>query len=104
MIELVRLTSGSEVHWLLDGAFRARNRRISPAVAVALQEKLDHYGILYEPLMLRPSNQKVLHNLIDYEVRPAWDDHFDATKDAGDDALDDLLDQLDDEVNGQEAA
>lgn len=104
VIELERLISGSEVRWLLSGAFRARNRRISPAVAVAIQEKLDQFGILCEPLMLRPSPEKALHDLIDYEVRPAWDEHFDPTKEAGDDDLDRLLDQLDDEVNGREAA
>lgn len=104
VIELERLTSGSEVRWLLSGAFRARNRRISPAVALAIQDKLDQFGILCEPLMLRPSPEKALHDLIDYEVRPAWDEHFDPTKETGDDDLDRLLDQLDDEVNGREAA
>jgi hypothetical protein len=104
VIELERLTSGSEVRWLLSGAFRARNRRISPTVAVAIQEKLDQFGILCEPLMLRRSADKTLHDLIDYEVRPAWDEHFDPAKEAGDDDLDRMLDQLEDEVHGQPEA
>lgn len=104
VIELERLTSGSEVRWLLSGAFRARNRRVSVSVAKAIQDKLDQFGILTEPLMLRASPDKALHDLIDYEVRPAWDEHFDPAKEAGDDDLDRLLDQLDDEVNGREAA
>ncbi|HEV7334656.1 MAG TPA: hypothetical protein VGO06_01710 [Bosea sp. (in: a-proteobacteria)] len=104
VIELERLTSGSEVRWLLSGAFRARNRRISPTVALAIQEKLDQFGILCEPLMLRQSADKALHNLIDYEVRPAWDERIDATKEPDDESLDHLLDLLDDEVNGRDAA
>lgn len=104
VIELERLTSGSEVRWLLAGAFRARNRRVKVSVAEAIQEKLDQFGILYEPLMLRPSPEKDLHNLIDYQVRPAWDENFDTANDAEDDALDRLLDELDDGVNGREAA
>lgn len=104
VIELARLASGSEVRWMLAGAFRARNRRISASVAEAIQGKLDQSGILYEPMMLRQSPDKAVHDLIDYEVRPAWDENFDPTKDAGDDDLDRLLDQLDDEVNGRDAA
>lgn len=104
VIELARLASGSDVRWMLVGAFRARNRRISASVAEAIQRKLDQFGILYEPMTLRQSPDKAVHDLIDYEVRPAWDENFDPTKDAGDDDLDRLLDQLDDEVNGQEAA
>lgn len=104
VIELERLTSGSDVRWMLAGAFRARNRRISASVAEAIQGKLDQFGILYEPMTLRQSPDKAVHDLIDYEVRPAWDENFDPTKDAGDDDLDRLLDQLDDEVNGREAA
>lgn len=104
VIEVIRLESGSDVRWLLDGAFRGRNRRISPAIAVAIREKLDQHGILYEPLMLQPSPAKALHDLIDYEVRPAWDDRIDVTKEADDEALDELLDRLDEEVNGRAAA
>lgn len=104
LIELVRLSSGAEVRWYCTDALRARNRRISPAVAIAIQEKLDQYGILYQPLMLRPSPQKPLHDLIDYYVRPAWDEHFGAAQEAGDDDLDRMLDELDDEVNSREAA
>ncbi len=104
VIELERLTSGSDVRWMLAGAFRARNRRISASVAQAIQGKLDQFGILYEPMTLRQSPDKAVYDLIDYEVRPAWDENFDPTEDAGDDELDRLLDQLDDEVNGREAA
>uniref|UniRef100_A0A9E7ZRK2 Uncharacterized protein n=1 Tax=Bosea sp. NBC_00436 TaxID=2969620 RepID=A0A9E7ZRK2_9HYPH len=104
VIELARLSSGSEVKWYCTDALRARNRRINPVVAVAIQEKLDEYGILYEPLMLRPSPQKPLHDLIDYYVRPAWDEAFDATREAGDDPLDKMLDELEEEIHGQEAA
>lgn len=104
VIELERLTSGSEVRWLLSGAFRARNRRISPTVAVAIQEKLDQFGILSEPLMLRQSADKALHDLIDYEVRPAWDENFVADREAGYTDLDRLLDDLEEEVDGREAA
>jgi hypothetical protein len=104
VIELERLTSGSEVRWLLAGAFRARNRRVSVPVAEAIRAKLDQFSILYEPLMLRQSAEKDLHDLIDYQVRPAWDENFDTANDAEEDALDRLLDELDDETNGRDEA
>lgn len=104
VIELVRLSSGAEVKWHCDDALRARNRRIKPELAATIQEKLDRYGILYQPLMLRPSQQKPLHDLIDYYVRPAWDENFGTTQEAGDDALDVMLDALEEEIHGEEQA
>lgn len=107
VIELLRLTSDSEVRWLAEGALGPRNRRLEPAMAAAIQAALDRYGILYEPMTPLSANEEALHNLIDHSTRPAWDEHLDNV--GGEPVhehadIDHMLAGLEQEVHGLESA
>lgn len=104
VLDLLRLTAGGEARWICDDVLAPSNRRVKPHVAEAIREKLDQYGILYRPLMLSPSIDKPLHDLIDFYQRPAFDTHFVPGLDGGQIELDRMLDELDRDVNGREAA
>lgn len=94
VLELLRLTSGTKTYWVCEDLLASRNRRVTPALAAAVREKLDEYGILYQSLVPLPAGEQALHNLLDHHVRPAWDENFVADQEVGDAALERLLDDL----------
>lgn len=105
VLELLRLTSGTEVRFVLEDLRAPRNRRVSPELATVIQSKLNDYGILYQSLTHHTIDEQALHKLLDHTAPFAWDVRREEADDTGGDAdLDRLLDDLDQEIHGREAA
>lgn len=105
VLELLRLTSGTEVRFVCEDLRAARNRRVSPELATVIQLKLDDYGILYQSLTQPTIEEQALHKLLDHTTPFAWDVRRRDDNDADGNAdLARMLDELEQEVHGQEAA
>ncbi|GAI40151.1 unnamed protein product, partial [marine sediment metagenome] len=105
VLELLRLTSGTEVRFVLEDLRAPRNRRVCPELATVIQSKLNDYGILYQSLTHHTIEEQALHKLLDHTAPFAWDVRREEADDTGGDAdLDRLLDDLDQEIHGREAA
>ncbi|KQU49938.1 hypothetical protein ASG72_18150 [Bosea sp. Leaf344] len=104
VVELLRLSSGTEVRWVCEDLLTVRNRRVKPETAAAVKAKLDQHGVLYQSLTRPPDDEQALHRLLDHHVRPAWDERAIAEREAGGAILDQMLDELEEEVHGREAA
>lgn len=105
VLELLRVTSGTETRWVCKDLLTARNRRVSSEVAAAVQAKLAQHGILLTSLTRLPADKQALHDLLDHNPnRPIWDEQFIADQEAaGDTDFARMLDELEQEVD-QEAA
>ncbi len=105
VLELLRLTSGDQTHWVCEDLRARRNRRVSPETAAWVQRKLDQYGIFYQSVAHPSAEMQALHRLVDHTTAFAWDRQREAADDEGDDTdLDALLDHLEQEIHGREAA
>lgn len=101
VLELLRLTSGTETRWVCEDLLTVRNRRVSPEVATAVQAKLAEHGVFYQSLTRLPPVEQALHDLLDHNAhRPFWDEQFIADQDARDEAgLVGMLRRLDQEAD-----
>ena len=99
VLELLRVTSGTEMRWVCEDLLTVRNRRVKPETAAAVKAKLDQHGVLYQSLTRPSAEEQALHKLLDHHVRPAWDEQFVADREAGDAILDRMLDELEEEVH-----
>jgi hypothetical protein len=87
VLELLRVTSGTETRWVCEDLLTVRNRRVSPEVAAAVQAKLAEHGVLYQSLTRLPADQQALHNLLDHNAnRPVWDELYIAAQEGGEEA------------------
>ncbi|MBN9471075.1 MAG: hypothetical protein J0J10_20100 [Bosea sp.] len=66
VLELLRLTSGDQTHWVCEDLRAPRNRRVSPETAAWVQRKLDQYGIFYQSVAHPSAEQQALHRLVDH--------------------------------------
>ena len=105
VLELLRLTSGDQTHWVCEDLRAPRNRSVSPEMAAWVQAKLDQHGIFYQSVAHPSAEKQALHRLVDHTTAFAWDRQREAADDGGDDAdLDALLDDLEQEIHGRAAA
>ena len=105
VLELLRLTSGTEVRFVCEDLRAPRNRRVSPELATVIQSKLHDYGILYQSLTHPTVEEQALHKLLDHTTPFAWDmRREEADHENGDADIERMLDELEQEVHGQEAA
>lgn len=97
VLELLRVTSGTETRWVCEDLLAVRNRRVSPEVAAAVQAKLSKHGVLYQSLTRLPADEQALHDLLDHNPnRPLWDEQFIADQEAiEDNDFARMLDELD---------
>lgn len=105
VLELLRLTSGTEVRFVCEDLRAPRNRRVSPELATVIQSKLHDYGILYQSLTPPTVEEQALHKLLDHTTPFAWDmRREEADHENGDADIERMLDDLEQEVHGLEAA
>lgn len=105
VLELLRLTSGDQTHWVCEDLRAPRNRRVSPEMAAWVQAKLDQHGIFYQSVAHPSAEKQALHRLVDHTSAFAWDRQREAADGGEDDAdLDALLDDLAQEIDGRAAA
>lgn len=108
VIELALVRSGPESRWTCEQVLAPRNRRVKPAVAAAIRERLDSLGILYQASPFSAAEQDGLHALLEHYPHVPFPDYLGQRAD--DDAEDEdadierMLDELEQEVRGQEAA
>lgn len=102
VLELLRLTSGDQTHWVCEDLRGPRNKRVSPEMAAWVQSKLDRHGIFYQSVSHPTVEEQALHRLVDHTTAFAWDRQREAADDDAD--LDRLLVDLEQELHGREAA
>ncbi len=104
-LELLRLTSGGETKWACEDLRAYRNKRVRPDLAVAIQSKLDAYGVLYQSVTHPTHEEQALHRLVDHTTAFAWDRQREAADDAhGDADIERMLEELEQEIEHHEAA